>query len=226
MTKVITLGALLTDTPHTRPTPVSGISYDAVLGRRAARRALDLPGPDRHRRGVPERLRRGRRPGHVVLGRGAALRLAGPGAQGGGRAAAPGRGGARRRGPAGRAARAGRGVGAHRLGDGRGRRRGARVRAPAGGAGRGRRRGRRCRRPTATRSPPTSSATCAAAAPAARATERPRLGSARGRAGGAGQGRALRRARSSARSAAASPWPCCPSSGPPTGCPRAPRRSR
>ena len=28
MTKVITLGALLTDTPHTRPTPVSGTSYD------------------------------------------------------------------------------------------------------------------------------------------------------------------------------------------------------
>ena len=30
MTKVITLGALLTDTPHTRPTPVSGTSYDAA----------------------------------------------------------------------------------------------------------------------------------------------------------------------------------------------------
>ncbi|HYH33029.1 MAG TPA: PAC2 family protein [Pseudonocardia sp.] len=28
VTKIITLGALLTDTPHTRPTPVSGISYD------------------------------------------------------------------------------------------------------------------------------------------------------------------------------------------------------
>ncbi|MHA6618328.1 PAC2 family protein [Pseudonocardia sp. DLS-67] len=28
VTKVVTLGALLTDTPHTRPTPVSGISYD------------------------------------------------------------------------------------------------------------------------------------------------------------------------------------------------------
>jgi len=28
VTKVITLGALLTDTPHTRPTPVSGISFD------------------------------------------------------------------------------------------------------------------------------------------------------------------------------------------------------
>jgi proteasome assembly chaperone (PAC2) family protein len=30
VTKVITLGALLTDTPHTRPTPVSGISFDAA----------------------------------------------------------------------------------------------------------------------------------------------------------------------------------------------------
>ncbi|MBA3907576.1 MAG: PAC2 family protein [Pseudonocardiales bacterium] len=28
VTKVITLGALLTDTPHTRPIPVSGVSYD------------------------------------------------------------------------------------------------------------------------------------------------------------------------------------------------------
>jgi proteasome assembly chaperone (PAC2) family protein len=28
VTKVITLGAMLTDTPHTRPTPVSGTSYD------------------------------------------------------------------------------------------------------------------------------------------------------------------------------------------------------
>jgi proteasome assembly chaperone (PAC2) family protein len=28
VTKVITLGALLTDTPHTRPTPVSGTAYD------------------------------------------------------------------------------------------------------------------------------------------------------------------------------------------------------
>jgi len=30
VTKVITLGALLTDTPHTRPTPVTGTSYDAA----------------------------------------------------------------------------------------------------------------------------------------------------------------------------------------------------
>ena len=30
VTKVITLGALLTDTPHTRPTPVSGTSYDTA----------------------------------------------------------------------------------------------------------------------------------------------------------------------------------------------------
>jgi proteasome assembly chaperone (PAC2) family protein len=37
VTKVITLGALLTDTPHTRPTPVSGTSYD-----KASASALDV----------------------------------------------------------------------------------------------------------------------------------------------------------------------------------------
>jgi predicted ATP-grasp superfamily ATP-dependent carboligase len=30
VTRVITLGALLTDTPHTRPTPVTGTSYDTA----------------------------------------------------------------------------------------------------------------------------------------------------------------------------------------------------
>ena len=39
VTKVITLGALLTDTPHTRPTPVSGTSYDKASATRAGRRA-------------------------------------------------------------------------------------------------------------------------------------------------------------------------------------------
>ena len=37
VTKVITLGALLTDTPHTRPTPVSGTSYD-----KASASAMDV----------------------------------------------------------------------------------------------------------------------------------------------------------------------------------------
>jgi proteasome assembly chaperone (PAC2) family protein len=37
VTKVITLGALLTDTPHTRPTPVSGVSYD-----RASAKSMDV----------------------------------------------------------------------------------------------------------------------------------------------------------------------------------------
>lgn len=37
VTKVITLGALLTDTPHTRPTPVSGTSYD-----KASAKAMDV----------------------------------------------------------------------------------------------------------------------------------------------------------------------------------------
>ena len=30
VTKVVTLGSLMTDTPHTRPTPVSGVSFDAA----------------------------------------------------------------------------------------------------------------------------------------------------------------------------------------------------
>ena len=55
--------------------------------------------PDRW--GVPERLRRGRGAGDLLLGGGAALRLAGPRAEGGGGAAAPHRGGPRRRGAAG-----------------------------------------------------------------------------------------------------------------------------
>ena len=226
VTKVITLGALLTDTPHTRPTPVSGTSYDAASARELRVEPTTLPGPHGHRRGLPERLRRGRHPGDLVLGVGAALRVAGPGAEGRGRAAAPRRGGARRRGAAGRAARAGRGVGAHRLRDGRGRRRGARVRPPAGGAGRGRRRRRPARRPTATRSPPTSSATCAAAAPGARAAERrpapPQLPRPHTRS----PGPASTPARSSGRSAAASPWRCCRSWARRSACPPARRRSR
>ncbi len=36
VTKVVTLGALLTDTPHTRPTPVSGTAYD-----KASAKAMD-----------------------------------------------------------------------------------------------------------------------------------------------------------------------------------------
>ena len=57
VTKVITLGALLTDTPHTRPTPVSGTSYDKASAASMGVEPSTLPGPDRHRRRLPERLR-------------------------------------------------------------------------------------------------------------------------------------------------------------------------
>ena len=45
VTKVITLGALLTDTPHTRPTPVSGISYDKTSAGRLRVEPSSYQGP-------------------------------------------------------------------------------------------------------------------------------------------------------------------------------------
>ncbi|WP_214405434.1 PAC2 family protein [Pseudonocardia lacus] len=45
VTKVITLGALLTDTPHTRPTPVSGISYDKASAKRMQVEPSTYQGP-------------------------------------------------------------------------------------------------------------------------------------------------------------------------------------
>src|SRR6201991_323371 len=45
VTKVITLGALLTDTPHTRPTPVSGISYDKVSAKQMEVEPSTYQGP-------------------------------------------------------------------------------------------------------------------------------------------------------------------------------------
>jgi proteasome assembly chaperone (PAC2) family protein len=45
VTKVITLGALLTDTPHTRPTPVSGISYDKASAKRMEVEPSTYQGP-------------------------------------------------------------------------------------------------------------------------------------------------------------------------------------
>ena len=53
---VVSLGSLLADVPHTRPSPVTGSANDR-RARRAAR-PLDLPlrGPDRHRRRPPRRL--------------------------------------------------------------------------------------------------------------------------------------------------------------------------
>ena len=45
VTKVITLGALLTDTPHTRPTPVSGTSYDTASAARCDVEPSTYQGP-------------------------------------------------------------------------------------------------------------------------------------------------------------------------------------
>jgi proteasome assembly chaperone (PAC2) family protein len=45
VTKVITLGALLTDTPHTRPTPVSGVSYDKASAKRMQVEPSTYQGP-------------------------------------------------------------------------------------------------------------------------------------------------------------------------------------
>ena len=108
-------------------------------GRRAARRAGRLQGPDRDRRRAAARLRPGRHPGGVAVGRGAALR--GPAAQPEGH---PGPA-ARRGGRAGRLAAAGRpaaggpGLGARRGRAGRAGHRGGRLRAhPGRGQGRDR----------------------------------------------------------------------------------------
>jgi proteasome assembly chaperone (PAC2) family protein len=45
VTEVITLGALLTDTPHTRPTPVSGISYDKASAKQMQVEPSTYEGP-------------------------------------------------------------------------------------------------------------------------------------------------------------------------------------
>src|SRR3954451_17643998 len=45
VTKVITLGALLTDTPRPRPTPVSGISYDRASAKRMEAEPSTSQGP-------------------------------------------------------------------------------------------------------------------------------------------------------------------------------------
>ena len=102
---------------------------------RAIRAGADpLRGPDRDRRRVPGRLRRGRHPGGDVLGSRTALRLAAAQPEGHAGAAAPRRGRARHRGAAGRPARAGRGVGAGGQRDDRRGRRDRRYVAPSSSA--------------------------------------------------------------------------------------------
>ncbi len=47
---VVTLGALLSDIPHTRPVPVTGTTFGRRDGGRAGSRAVDVRGADGHRR--------------------------------------------------------------------------------------------------------------------------------------------------------------------------------
>ena len=56
---VVTLGALLADTPHTRPIPVTGTATEPELVDRLKLEQSTYEGPDRHRRRLPGRLRRG-----------------------------------------------------------------------------------------------------------------------------------------------------------------------
>lgn len=61
---VVILGALLGDTPHSRPVPVSGVTSDPDLAQPAGAGGEPLRGSDRDRRGAPGGVhaRRGRRP--------------------------------------------------------------------------------------------------------------------------------------------------------------------
>jgi hypothetical protein len=108
----VILGALLADTPHTRPVPVSGAAYSPESARLFGLEETRYEGPTGIAGGVSIRLRGGRYPGGDVLGGGTALCVAPAEPEGHGGAAASCRGRARHRGAAGRSAAARRGVGA------------------------------------------------------------------------------------------------------------------
>ena len=156
---LVTLGALLADVPHTRPVPITGISSDPEL---AARHHLE---PSRYTGptgivGRPSGDVAAPRPLHtLLLGSRPALRRPGAQPEGHAGAARPARGPARRHRRPARAARGGEGLGTRGRRDGqrRHRRRGLRQ-VPGGGA----RHGRPARRRPVTRSPASSSVTCAA----------------------------------------------------------------
>ena len=92
---VVTLGALLADTPHTRPIPVTGTASEPELVDRLALEQSTLRGSDRHRRRLPGRVHPARHPGRVLLGRGPPLRRPAALPQGDARPARPARGAAR-----------------------------------------------------------------------------------------------------------------------------------
>ena len=99
---VVLLGALLADSPHTRPVPVTSSASEPGARGRPASLARRLQGPHRDHRRAAARMHRGGHPGPVAVGRRAALRR--PAAEPEGD---PGPG-AGRRGPAGHFAAAGR----------------------------------------------------------------------------------------------------------------------
>ncbi len=70
----VTLGALLAEVPHTRPTPIVGTAYDpdVVAGRPAA--AVELRGTHRDRRRAPRHVAHGRPAHRVAVGHRAVLR--------------------------------------------------------------------------------------------------------------------------------------------------------
>ena len=94
---VVTLGALLSDTPHTRPTQVTGTAYDPESAARYGLERSRYEGPTGIVGVLQDACVRDRHPGHLVLGRRAALRLAAAEPEGDARAAARRRGGPRHR---------------------------------------------------------------------------------------------------------------------------------
>ena len=162
------LGALLADTPHTRPVPVSGAAYSPESAKFFGLEEIPLRGAHRHRRGVPGRLRGRRHPCGDVLGGRPALRARSrPIPRPPSRCCAGSRTFSTSR-CRWRLACAGRGVGAGGHRDDRRRRGDRRVRGrPSSSAATPRSTStRRCRRSTATRWPRSSSAICAGAVPA------------------------------------------------------------
>ncbi len=75
---VVTLGALLSDIPHTRPVPVTGSTSDAALGADLGLEPSTLRGPDRNRRRAAGRLHALRDLVGVAVGCRSALRRPAP----------------------------------------------------------------------------------------------------------------------------------------------------
>ena len=98
-------GALLADTPHTRPIPVTGTATEPELVDRLKLEQSTYEGPTGIVGVLPGRLRAARHPGGVLLGGRPALRRPAALPQGHARAARPARGPARDQHPARRPAR-------------------------------------------------------------------------------------------------------------------------